>query len=291
MMRRVHRDIALKEVARGLLVYRINSEDSKMIPIDGNFILAVAPRFSGSKADAQARIVGAISGIFPSTLDSYDINTRLRIAHFMAQVTHECAGFRTTEEFASGAAYEGRSDLGNIKKGDGKRYKGRGLIQLTGRANYRTIGDILNLALEDNPDSAAEPVISLKIACEYWKMRKINVVADRDDLISATKRVNGGLNGLEDRRKYLQKAKTALANIEGIQVSISEGGNTIVLRRGSFGDAVRDLQELLVSQGFNISIDSDFGPATELAVMTFQKSNSLKVDGIVGNKTWASLRS
>lgn len=261
-----------------------------MIPIDGTFILTVAPRFSGSKADAQARIVGEISGIFSSTLDSYDINTRLRIAHFMGQVTHECAGFRTTEEFASGAAYEGRRDLGNIEEGDGKRYKGRGLIQLTGRANYRRIGGVLNLPLEDNPELAAEPATSLKIACEYWKMRKINVAADRNDLIRVTRLVNGGLNGLEDRRKYLKKAKTALANIEGIQVSISEGGNTVVLRRGSFGDAVRELQELLVDKGFNISIDSDFGAATELAVMTYQKGNGLSVDGIVGNNTWASLR-
>lgn len=261
-----------------------------MIPINGNFILAVAPRFSGSKADAQARIVGAISGIFSATLDSYDINTRLRIAHFMGQVTHECAGFRTTEEFASGAAYESRIDLGNTEKGDGKRYKGRGLIQLTGRANYRKIGGILGLALEDNPELASEPATSLKIACEYWKMRKINAPADRDDLISATKLVNGGLNGLEDRRKYLQKAKAALANIEGIQVAISEGGSTVVLHRGSLGDVVGELQELLIAKGFNISIDSDFGAATELAVMTFQKGNGLIVDGIVGKNTWAALR-
>ena len=100
-------------------------EITDMIPVDASFIVAVAPRFSGAKAEAQSRIVGAISAVFAPTLDGYGINTRLRIAHFMGQVTHECAGFRTTEEFASGAAYEGRQDLGNTQSGDGKRYKGR----------------------------------------------------------------------------------------------------------------------------------------------------------------------
>jgi putative chitinase len=262
-----------------------------MIPVDGNFILSIAPRFSGAKAEAQSRIVGEISALFALTLDSYGITTRLRIAHFMGQVTHECAGFRTTEEFASGAAYEGRKDLGNVNKGDGKRYKGRGLIQLTGRDNYRKIGAILGLPLEDNPALAAEPVNALRIACEYWKSRDINTAADRDDLLKATRLVNGGLNGLEDRSNYLRKAKTAIAHLESIRVALNEGGNTIVLHRGSTGDAVRELQELLIAKGFDISIDSDFGPATELAVRMFQKNQGLDVDGIVGRKTWALLRS
>lgn len=261
-----------------------------MIPVDGNFIMSVAPRFSAKRAESQLRIVGEVSGVFASTLDSYDINTKLRIAHFMAQVTYECAGFRTTQEFASGAAYEGRLDLGNTNKGDGKRYKGRGLIQLTGRANYRNIGKRLSLPLEDNPELAADAVISLKIACEYWQARNINAVADRDDLIQATKLVNGGLNGLEQRRKYLQKAKTALANIEGLRVALNEGGASTVLRRGSFGDEVIELQSLLLRKGFAISIDGDFGPATELAVMTYQKAKGCIVDGIVGRNTWQALR-
>ena len=242
-----------------------------MIPIDGDFIMSIAPRFSGVRAEAQRRIVGEVSAIFASTLDSYDINTKLRIAHFMAQVTHECAGFRTTEEFATGAAYEGRADLGNTQKGDGRRYKGRGLIQLTGRANYRSIGKKLNLPLEQHPELAAEPAISLKIACEYWKSRNINAAADRDDLIKVTRLVNGGLNGLEDRQKYLQKAKVALASIEAVRVALNEGGNTVVLRRGSFGSAVAELQKLLIVQGFDLSIDGDYGAATELAVMMVQK--------------------
>ena len=260
-----------------------------MIPVDGSFILTVAPHFSGVKAQQQMRIVSAISGELTRVLDSYQINTRLRIAHFMGQVTHESAGFRTTEEFASGAAYEGRLDLGNTESGDGKRYKGRGLIQLTGRANYRQIGHKLHLPLENKPELAAEPLTSLKIACEYWETRKINAAADQDDLIRVTRLVNGGLNGLEDRRKYLQKAKTALAAIEGIMIASIEGADSIVLRRGSFGDSVEKLQKLLVNNGFNLSIDSDFGAATELAVMLFQKQHGLVVDGIVGNKTWEKL--
>lgn len=262
-----------------------------MIPVDGNFILAIVPRFSGSRKQKQEQIIGAISAIFSSTLNHYAINTRLRIAHFMGQVTHECDGFVTTEEYASGAAYEGRHDLGNTQRGDGKRYKGRGLIQLTGRANYRKIGPLLDLPLEEAPELAAEPVNSLKIACEYWKTRNINAKAEQDDLFAVTRLVNGGLNGLEDRRQYLIKAKSELAKIEGLIIAANEGGHTTILHRGSFGAGVAELQKLLNKAGFALSIDGDFGAATELAIMTFQKNHSLAVDGIVGKNTWAKLRS
>lgn len=261
-----------------------------MIPVDGDFILKVAPRFSGAKKEAQARIVSAISGSFASVLDSYSINTLLRIAHFMGQVTHECAGFRTTEEFASGDAYEGRKDLGNTKAGDGRRYKGRGLLQLTGRANYRDMGAKLGLDLEKNPLLAGDPVTSLKIACEYWKSRKINTPCDQDDLVRVTKLVNGGTNGLDDRRDYLRKAKNALAEMQGVVVASEQGGAGPVLRRGSNSDLVGELQVLLRKKGFELTIDNDFGPATELAVKLFQKSAKLDDDGIVGKATWAALR-
>jgi putative chitinase len=261
-----------------------------MLPVDGDFILKVAPKFSGDKAEAQKRIVAAISGPFAQVLDSYEINSPLRIAHFMGQVTHECAGFRTTEEFASGEAYEGREDLGNVKKGDGPRYKGRGLLQLTGRANYRDMGKILDLPLEDKPKLAGDPVTSLKIACEYWKSRKINKPADNDDLKKVTRLVNGGLNGLEDRRDFLRKAKTALAEIQGIAIGVEEGTGLPILRRGSNSEAVGELQELLVAKGFTLTIDDDFGAATELAVKQFQAKAKLEADGIVGADTWAALR-
>lgn len=261
-----------------------------MIPLDRDFILMVAPRFSGDKAVAQSRIVGAISAVFAPTLDEYQINTNLRIAHFMGQVTHECAGFRTTEEFASGAAYEGRSDLGNIHPGDGVRYKGRGLIQLTGRSNYHKFGAKLGLDLDDKPELAADPVISLKIACEYWKSRDINAAADRDDLIAVTKLINGGLNGIEERREYLRRAKQALALFDHIKVATLQSGETVVLRRGLVGDQVGELQGLLRVKGYPITVDNDFGSATELAILHFQKNAGLVEDGIVGGKTWAALR-
>lgn len=261
-----------------------------MIPVDGDFIRAVAPRFTGAAAAAQERIIGAIAGAFAGVLDSYRIDTVLRIAHFMGQVTHECAGFRTTEEFASGAAYEGRADLGNTQRGDGRRYKGRGLLQLTGRANYRQMGTALGLPLEAQPELAAEPVTSLRIACEYWQSREINAKADADDLPAVTRAVNGGLNGLDDRRACLRRARAALAAIQGVIVAAAEGGAMPVLRRGSFGEVVGELQGLLRARGFPITVDNDFGAATELAVTGFQRMAGLEADGIAGQATWTALR-
>lgn len=260
-----------------------------MIPIDGRIMFEVAPRFSGAKARRQKEIIDEISPVLASTLEEYGINTRLRIAHFLGQCCHESAGFRTTEEFASGDAYERRSDLGNTRRGDGRRYKGRGLIQLTGRANYRDVGQALGVDLENNPLLAEAPQLSLKIACEYWKRRKINPDCDRDDIIRVTKKVNGGWNGLEDRRRYTAKAKAALARIEGFILSGSTPDTRPVLHRGSVGEAVGDLQEQLRNVGYPLAIDGDYGPATELAVMEFQAARRLKADGIVGKKTWTAV--
>jgi putative chitinase len=260
-----------------------------MMPIDGQVMLEIAPRFSGTKGARQAEIIAEISPVLASTLASYGINTRLRIAHFLGQTCHESAGFRTTEEFASGEAYEGRKDLGNTKPGDGPRYKGRGLIQLTGRANYKALGAALGIDLESHPLMAAEPVLSLKIACEYWKKKKINPDCDRDDIITITKRINGGLRGLDDRRRYTSKAKAALARIEGIQLSGAVPDPRPVLRRGSNSEAVGKLQTTLQKLGFPLAIDQDFGPASELAVMRFQADKKLEADGIVGKNTWDAL--
>ncbi len=183
---------------------------SGMTPITADVLRAAAPKFSGANAKAQADIIDAIAQDFTSILGEYQIDTPLRVAHFLAQIIHESAGLRTTQEFASGVAYEGRVSLGNTVPGDGRRYKGRGVLQLTGRANYRRYGALLGLPLEEQPHMAAEPLVSLRIACLYWADRKINPLCDGDDLEGVTRKVNGGLNGLEDRRRYLVKAKQAL---------------------------------------------------------------------------------
>jgi len=264
-----------------------------MIPVDAQTMREVAPRFSGEWAERQAAIIAGVGEVLATTLQEYDISTRLRIAHFLGQTCHESAGFRTTEEFASGDAYEGRRDLGNTRPGDGRRYKGRGLLQLTGRANYRETGKVLKVDLEGNPELAGEPVLSLRIACEYWKSRRINAACDRDDLITVTRLVNGGTNGLEDRRQLTSRAKAAIIRIEGLMLGGATTTTTTnarpVLRRGSKGDAVVRLQIALQKLGFMVAIDGDFGPGTEVAVARFQREQRLDIDGIVGPGTWSAL--
>lgn len=262
-----------------------------MIQVDAQTMREVAPHFSGDLLVRQEAIISAVGAVLASTLEPYKIDTRLRIAHFLGQTCHESAGFRTTEEFASGARYEGRADLGNNQPGDGPRYKGRGLLQLTGRANYRALGAILGVDLEGDPELAAEPVLSLRIACEYWKKRSINAACDRDDIVEVTRLVNGGTNGLDDRRLCTTKAKTAIARIEGFVLAgeAPPAGGRPVLRRGSKGEAVTELQRALRGLGFMLAVDADFGPGTEVAVAAFQREQGLDVDGVVGKGTWAAL--
>ena len=135
------------------------------------------------------------------------LDSGLRLAHFMGQCGHESGGFRYMEEIASGAAYEGRPDLGNTQPGDGRRFKGRGPIQLTGRANYRRVGRQIGIDLERHPQIVGHPSIGLLVGCVYWSDRKLNAKADADDLLGLTKAINGGTNGLEDRRRRTAQAK------------------------------------------------------------------------------------
>lgn len=155
--------------------------------------------------DERARELGLSANVHFRTYGILD--TGLRLAHFMGQCAHESGGFRYMEEIASGQAYEGRKDLGNVVPGDGKRYKGRGPIQLTGRANYRAFGREVGIDFESHPEIVAFPSIGLMAAVRYWNSRNLNALADADDLIGITRKINGGTNGLEDRKAQTAKAK------------------------------------------------------------------------------------
>lgn len=218
------------------------------------------------------------------------IDTPLRLCHFMAQLAHESAHFGVTREFASGAAYEGRLDLGNTERGDGRRYRGRGLIQTTGRANYKEARDDIRKIVQNAPDFEDDPVElekfpwALLSGISYWRRRNINRHADRDDVVAVTRAINGGQKGLEDRRRYLRKAKAIW------MAERTATGSNPTVRKGDSGDAVVDLQNELIEAGYRLSADGDFGEHTEDAVIDFQTRHGLGKDGIVGARTWAALR-
>jgi predicted chitinase len=142
--------------------------------------------------------------------DRFGINTPLRICHFLAQVAHESDGFNAQEEYASGADYEWREDLGNTQPGDGVRFKGRGLIQVTGRANYAQISKDIGVDYVANPTRLAALPDCVNSAFWYWNSRNLSALADQDDLRGITRRVNGGYNGLSERQGYLNRAKAVL---------------------------------------------------------------------------------
>ncbi len=147
------------------------------------------------------------------TMANRAIDSPLRQAHFLAQIGHESGELRFREEIASGEAYEGRGDLGNTQPGDGRRFKGRGLIQLTGRANYAEYGRAINREAEllAKPELvASDPELCVDVAGWFWAKRGLNELADRDELSAITRRINGGLNGLEDRRRLYQRARSLL---------------------------------------------------------------------------------
>jgi putative chitinase len=167
------------------------------------------------------------------TLVKYNINTPARQLCFLAQVSHESGGLFYTEELASGTAYEGRKDLGNIQPGDGVKFKGRGLIQITGRLNYTALGKAFQADLVGHPEQLGGKNIQtctpdqLKYAALsagwFWNGANLNALADKidlrqpideganlDEFKAITRRINGGYNGLADR---IHRYKEGLAAI------------------------------------------------------------------------------
>ena len=150
-----------------------------------------------------------------AAMAEFGIDTPTRQAAFLAQIGHESGGLKYTTEIwgptPAQSRYEGRKDLGNVQTGDGFRFKGRGLIQTTGRANYDTTGRALGVDLIAHPELLAEPVWAARSAAQFWQSRKLNALADSKDFYALTRRINGGLNGIDDRLGLYAAAQEVLA--------------------------------------------------------------------------------
>lgn len=146
--------------------------------------------------------------------NDFDINTPLRQAAWLAQIGHESGGLRYVKEIwgptEAQQFYEVRKDLGNVQPGDGKRFMGRGLLQITGRDNYEKVSKALATDFVSNPEMLEEPDMAVRSAMWWWQMRGLNELADVQDFIRITLRVNGGTNGLAERQALYATAKKVL---------------------------------------------------------------------------------
>ena len=161
---------------------------------------------TGALPHHAARYVDHLNRLMPLA----GINTRLRLAHFLAQIAQESLSFEYAKEIASGRSYEGRADLGNTRKGDGVKFKGRGLIQVTGRGNYTLISKDLGIDYLNNPAWLERPEDAVRSALWYWERNKLNAVADSDNIRLVTRKINGGTAHLSKRTAFLTKAKRLL---------------------------------------------------------------------------------
>jgi len=145
-----------------------------------------------------------------ATMKEFGIDSKARRAAFLAQVGHESGQLLYVRELASGEAYEGRKDLGNVVEGDGVRFKGRGLIQITGRTNYVAVGMALDIDCIITPALLEYPENATRSAGWFWNEHKLNSYADSGDFVGLTKKINGGTNGLADRQALWERAKSIL---------------------------------------------------------------------------------
>jgi putative chitinase len=180
-----------------------------------------------------------------------DINTPSRIAAFLAQVAHESGEYRYMEEIASGSAYEGRHDLGNIYAGDGKKYKGHGPIQITGRTNHQACGNALGLDLINQPTLITTPEHATRSATWFWNSRQLSLLADWQFFKEITRRINGGYTGLDQRVVYWKRNRKVLGLLPlGVDIEI-ERVKVFQADRGLTHDGIigpRTMQTLAAEQ-------------------------------------------
>ena len=157
---------------------------------------------------------GQVAGVFTPLLNTamvrYQIVGPKRIAAFIAQIGHESGQLRYVKEIwgptKAQVRYEGRADLGNSQPGDGSKFRGRGLIQITGRANYMACGEGLGLDLIKQPELLEKPQHACMSAAWFCATNGLNTLADVGDITKISRRINGGSNGLQDRLVYFKKA-------------------------------------------------------------------------------------
>ena len=260
-------------------------------------------------------------------LPKYGITTERRVAHFLSQCAHESGGFKRLEENLNYSAKALRAvfgryfgeppkadadeyarnpemianrvyndayrkyKMGNTEEGDGWRFRGRGLKQLTGRYNYTKFGESIGMTAEEAAEYVATPAGAIDSACWFWDTNNLNDIADTDDVVKMTKKINGGTIGLEDRQKRYAHAMEVLGmSVEDLGADDGTTEDIMddigVLRRGSKGDGVKLMQEAL-----GVSADGDFGPGTERALKKWQSQNGLVADGIAGPATFEKLLS
>jgi putative chitinase len=172
----------------------------------------------GAHRASSAKYVDTINELFPF----YSVDTHLRVSHILAQLLHESNGFRAVLEYADGKTYEGRISLGNTQPGDGPRFRGRGLLQITGRANYTAFARKYKIDCINHPELLEQPRWAVAGALWYWQGRNLNYYSDLDDVLAVSQIINQGSipragfkrkapNGFADRVAKLAKCKAALA--------------------------------------------------------------------------------
>lgn len=171
--------------------------------ITSEHLRLIMPACPAEKRETYARHLS-------TAMEEADITTVTRAAAFLGQIALESGELHYWEEIADGSRYEGRKDLGNVHKGDGRRYKGRGPLQLTGRANYRDAGRALGIDLEIEPGLVATPPVGFRVAAWFWTSRGLNAKADALELRGITRAINGGFTHQDRRLEYTHRALAVL---------------------------------------------------------------------------------